>query len=78
MDRLRELQLKDMLNEIKKVDVMISLHSSNSTSAMLDQYKYLRGSSRFRGLPCCLALVVRDPITQLHPTRYPLSRTFSP
>ena len=40
--QFKKTELKDMLNEIKKVDARVALHSSDDATIMLQQYNYLR------------------------------------
>jgi len=40
MTSAQKYKLMDLIEDIKKVDRMISLHSSDSSAMMLEQYKY--------------------------------------
>ena len=39
MDEAKRYKLLDLIEDIKKTDAMITLHSSNASGLMLDQYK---------------------------------------
>jgi hypothetical protein len=40
MDDAKKYKLMDLVDDIKEVDAMIKLHSTDSSAMMLDQYKY--------------------------------------
>lgn len=40
MTNAKKYKLMDLIEEIKKVNEMISLHSSDNSAMMLEQYKY--------------------------------------
>jgi len=40
MTSAQKYKLMDLIEDIEKVDRMISLHSSDSSAMMLEQYKY--------------------------------------
>lgn len=40
MTSAQKYKLMDLIEDIKKVDSMISLHSSDNSAMMLEQYKY--------------------------------------
>lgn len=40
MDDAKKYRLMDLIDDIKDVDAMIKLHSTDSSAMMLEQYKY--------------------------------------
>ena len=40
MDNVKKYRLMDLIDDVKEVDAMIKLHSTDSSSTMLEQYKY--------------------------------------
>lgn len=42
MDHAKKYRLMDLIDDIKEVDAMIQLHSTDSSAMMLEQYKYKR------------------------------------
>lgn len=40
MDNAKKYRLMDLIDDIKAVDAMINLHSTDSSAMMLEQYKY--------------------------------------
>lgn len=40
MDNVKKYRLMDLIDDVKEVDAMIKLHSTDSSSSMLEQYKY--------------------------------------
>jgi len=42
MTKAKRFRLLDLIEEIRKVDVMIKLHTIDSSAMMLDQYRRLK------------------------------------
>ena len=40
MEDVKKYKLMDLVDDIKEVDAMIKLHSTDNSAMMLDQYKY--------------------------------------
>ena len=40
MDSAKKYKLMDLIDDIKDIEAMIKVHSDDSSSIMLDQYKY--------------------------------------